>query len=256
LERLTLHPKEAKGLSNRDLIDRLVAADPEDSIWPEFVARFQNRIRLAVLRCFQAESRRNPGLDTGLPQDAVVDLTQEVFVKLLESDRRALSRFRGRSEHSIYTYLNTISVNLVRDHFKKLRAQKTPRASASLSNVIQPASEGGGPSYHEALMSDGPGPERFVASSELRARMAAAVAEAAPRSSSAPRDRLVFRLYFIEGLTVGEIARIGSIGLSTSGVEKCVRRIRDALRESLSATASPEGGKGTPISSYTMEGKD
>jgi RNA polymerase sigma factor (sigma-70 family) len=253
---LTLHPKEAKGLSNRDLVDRLVAADPEDSSWPEFVGRFQSRIRLAVLRCFQAECRRNPGLDAGPTQDAVVDLTQDVFVKLLESERRALSRFRGKSEHSIYTYLNTISVNLVRDHFKKLRAQKTPRASTSLSNVIGPENESGGPSFHDALISDGPGPERFVASSELRERMVAAVAEAAPNSSFAARDRLVFRLYFIEGLTVGEIARIGSIGLSSSGVEKCIRRIRDTLRESFSAPPAREGGKAAPISSYTIEGKD
>lgn len=251
-----MHPKEAKGLSNRELIDRLVAADPEDSLWPEFVGRFQGRIRLAVLRCFQTECRRNPGLDAGVAQDVVADLTQDVFVKLLDSERRALSRFRGKSEHSIYTYLNTISVNLVRDHFKKLRAQKTPRAPASLSSVIKPGEESGRVSYHEALMSDGPGPERFVASSELRERMVAAVAEAAPRSAYAARDRLVFRLYFIEGLTVGEIARIGSIGLSTSGVEKCIRRIRDALRESFSAAASREGGKAAPISSYSIGGED
>ncbi len=226
---------DSKRLSNRDLVERLVDAAPQDGAWPEFVARFKSRIRLAVLRSFQTETQRNPGLDTGSPHEAVVDLTQDVFVKLLESERRALSRFRGKSEHSIYTYLSAIAVNLVRDHFKRLRAQKTPKASTSIQNMVKLEEEGNGPSYEQALMSDGPGPERFLASQELRERMVAAVADASPQSTTAPRDRLIFRLYFIEGLTVGEIARLPSIGLSASGIEKCIRRIREALRENLLA---------------------
>jgi RNA polymerase sigma factor (sigma-70 family) len=228
-----LESTDAKRLSNRDLVERLVDAPSGDPVWSEFVARFQSRIRLAVLRCFRTEAQRNPGLDIGSLPEAVIDLTQDVFVKLLESERRALSRFRGKSEHSIYTYLNAIAVNLVRDHFKRLRAQKTPRAAASLQNPVLQEDEADGPVYEQALVSAGPGPERFIASQELRDRMVAAVAEASPQSATAPRDRLIFRLYFIEGLTVGEIARVGSIGLSESGIEKCIRRIREALRENL-----------------------
>lgn len=227
---------DAKRLSNRELVERLVDAAPEDSLWPEFVARFQSRIRLAVLRSFRTEALRNPGLDTGPPHESVVDLTQDVFVKLLDSERRALSRFRGKSEHSIYTYLSAIAVNLVRDHFKRLRAQKSPKATTSLQNTVQQQEdEADGPSYEQALMSEGTGPERFVASQELRERMVAAVAECSPQSATVPRDRLIFQLYFIEGLTVGEIARIPSVGLSASGIEKCVRRIREALRENFSS---------------------
>ena len=204
------------------------------------MARFQGRIRLVVLRTFQTEAERSPGLDTGSVQEAVLDLTQELFVKLLESDRRALTRFRGRSEHSIHTYLHAIAVNLVRDHFKKLRAQKTPKAHSSMSNLVQQELESDGPSYEHALVSDGPGPERFVASKELRERMGATVERASPQAATAPRDRLIFRLYFIEGLTVGEIVAIPSVGLSESGIEKCIRRIREALREELSG----QGGQG------------
>jgi RNA polymerase sigma factor (sigma-70 family) len=230
-------PSETKRLSNLDLVARLVDAGPEDSLWCEFVTRFESRIRLAVTRSLQTEAARNPGLAAGSLPDTVLDLTQDVFVKLLDSDRRALSRFRGVSEHSIYTYLATIAVNLVRDHFKKLRAKKTPRATASLSNVVpsEPETEEG-PTYDQALVSDGPGPERFVASRELRDRLSSMVADAAPKGPGAARDRLVFRLYFIEGLTVGEIAAIRSIGLSSSGVEKRVRRIRNTLRERLSSS--------------------
>lgn len=238
---------DAKRLSNRDLIELLLDAGPEDRIWEEFVARFQGRIRLVVLRSFRTETERNPGLDSGSASEAVPDLTQDVFVKLLESDRRALSRFRGRSEHSIHTYLHTIAVNLVRDHFKKLRAQKTPKAPSSLSNLVQQELDSDGPSYDQALVSDGPGPERFVASQELRDRMGATIERASPQASTGMRDRLIFRLYFIEGLTVGEIAAIPSVGLTESGIEKCIRRIREALREELSGGA--QGGMTPSISS-------
>ncbi len=243
---------DAKRLSNRDLVERLLDADSSDGVWEEFVSRFQKRIRLVVLRSFQTEAERNAGLDTGSPRDAVLDLTQEVFVKLLESDRRALTRFRARSEHSIHTYLHTIAVNLVRDHFKKLRAQKTPKAAASLSNLVQHELDSDGPSYDQALVSDGPGPERYVASQELRDRMGATIERASPQASSGARDRLIFRMYFVEGLTVGEIAAIPLVGLTESGVEKCIRRIREALRAEFQESQGGQGGQGgktRPISS-------
>ncbi len=240
---------DAKRLSNRELVERLLDAEPADRVWEEFVTRFQGRIRLVVLRSFQTEAERNPSLDTGSVPDAVLDLTQEVFVKLLESDRRALTRFRARSEHSIHTYLHTIAVNLVRDHFKKLRAQKTPKVSSSLSNLIQQELESDGPSYDQALVSEGPGPERFVASQELRDRMGATIERASREASTGPRDRLIFRMYFIEGLTVGEIASLPSVGLTESGVEKCIRRIRQALRDDLQGDRGGQGGKPTQISS-------
>lgn len=240
---------DARRLGNRDLLERLLDAGPEDSLWEEFVARFQGRIRLVVLRSFQTESERSPGLDTGSVPEAVLDLSQEVFLKLLESDRRALTRFRGRSEHSIHTYLHTIAVNLVRDHFKKLRAQKTPRASASLSNLVQQELESDGPSYDQALVSDGPGPERFVAGKELRDRMGKTIERASPQPATGSRDRLIFRLYFVEGLTVGEIAAIPSVGLTESGIEKCIRRMREALREELQGGQGGQGGKSSSISS-------
>ena len=72
--------------------------------------------------------------------------------------------------------------------------------------------------------------------------MGATIERASPQASTGPRDRLIFRLYFIEGLTVGEIAAIPSVSLTESGVEKCVRRIREALREELQGGG--QGGQG------------
>ena len=238
---------DPKRLPNRDLIQHLVQAAPDDPLWQEFVTRFRPRVRLSVLRCFQTEAARSPGVEAGPAAEVIDDLTQEVFVRLLDGKRRALSRFQGRTDQSAHTYLSAIAVNLVRDHFKTLRALKTPRATASLSNPGRPEASKDGPSYAQSVLGVGTGPERYVASSELREEIRAVVDELSPRGSTNARDRLVFQLYFIEGLTVGEIAADRSIRLSASGVEKCIRRIRDALKSRLSSTA--EGGKGDQNSS-------
>ncbi|HXV64020.1 MAG TPA: sigma-70 family RNA polymerase sigma factor, partial [Vicinamibacteria bacterium] len=201
-------------------------------------SRFQPRLRLAILRTYQMEAARHPELDTGSIEETSEDLTQAVFVKLLESRRRALSRFRGNTEHSIYTYLAAIGVNLVRDHFRKLRTLKTPKASVSLSNLVATEDRGERLSYEQALVRDGEGPERLVAAREFRRSIEGAIEETSRQSGTSARDRLVFRLFFLEGLTISEIAGIRTVRLSASGVEKCVRRIREVLKHHLS-----EGGE-------------
>lgn len=241
-----MNPSEIKRLSNRALVEHLVDAPVDDPHWEEFVSRFQGRLRMMVARTYQLEAAKNPDLDTGPVEEAAEDLTQEVFVKLLESHRRALSRFRGRTEHSIITYLSAIAVNLVRDHFRRLRAQKTPRATVSLT------SRGGAENFEEAaavestLVCEGDGPEGRITRAELLGRIEEALREASAARKTSARDRLIFRLFFIEGLTVSEIARIGTIRLSESGVEKCIRRIRETLKNRLS-----EGGEGTEITSLS-----
>jgi RNA polymerase sigma factor (sigma-70 family) len=228
-------------LPNRELVKQLVNAEPDDPLWQEFVSRFGNRIRLVVLRSFETEQTRSPTLDAGSARDSVEDLTQEVFVRLLEGERRALGRFRGRTDHSIYTYLSAIAVNLVRDHFKKLRAVKRPRGTTSSSNSILSEPKETALDYGQSLIGDGSGPERFVASHELREAISTVLAETS-RDGTTARDRLVFRLFFIEGLTVDEIARNRMIGLSQSGVEKCIRRMRNALKNHFFSESREAGG--------------
>ena len=217
-------------LSNRDLVARLVEAGPDDPAWLEFLTRFERRVRLTVYRSFRIEAQHSASADVDHSGEAVRDLTQEVFLRLLDSNRRALAGFKGRNENSIYTYLNTIAVNLVRDHFKKLRAQKTPPAAASLDAPIR-TTEGDAETRKvvDLVASDGAGPEQTAREIELRRQIAAAI----DRTGFPQRDRLVFRFYFLEGRTIEEVAACRSVGLSPSGVEKCIRRLRLAIQKEL-----------------------
>ncbi len=215
--------------SNQELVSRLVDAGPEDPAWPEFVSRFHGWIRRITFRAYAVEAERSRGLDVGLPGEVVEDLTQEVFVRLIDGGRRALVHFEGRNENSIYTYLRMIATNLVRDHFKKLRAQRTPPAARSLNEplrvsdaLVEELTLG------DVLSGSSLSPEEMVHSVEIRKKISSAVHQASIGATS-KRDRLIFRLYFVEGLTLEELASVRSVRLSVSGVEKRVRKIRSAL---------------------------
>ena len=225
-------------LSNRALVSRLVNAGPEDHAWLEFVKRFQPRIRRLAYRAYTAEALRYSGVDASRPGEVIDDLTQEVFIRLIDAERRALAAFRGLSENSIYTYLHTIAVNLVRDHFKKLRAQRRPPAATSLSEPLRTAD---GPAEDatlgDYLPSADPNPEEIAESQELQRRISAAVAEST-LSSISTRDRLIFRLVFVRGMSARAVASYKGMRLSASGVEKRARKIRSLVKKIL----EEEGG--------------
>ena len=232
-------------LSNRELVARVATAGPDDGSWNEFFERFHGRVRRVVYRMVEAERRRYAAADSGEVPEVVKELTQDVFVRLLDGDRRALRRFQGATENSIYTYLQAIAVNLVRDYFKRLRARKTLPKSASLQEPLSQRAPGAGrPSLllRDALASSDPTPEQQAAASELRTRLGSVV-DKVSKGATSRRDRLIFRLYFEEGLTIEEIAACSGIGLSSSGVEKCLRRLRRAIESNLSEIEGGSGGE-------------
>jgi RNA polymerase sigma factor (sigma-70 family) len=232
--------------THRDLVFRCAEAGPEDSAWLEFFSRFHARVRLTVYRAVSLEAERHRGADIGSPAELVEDLVQETYVKLLAGERRALARFRGRSENSIYTYLAAVGVNVVRDHFKKLRALKAAPAVGSLSDPPTGAvRRPGSGSLGEWIASPALGPEAAARASELTQKALEAITRAAGTEGQARRDRLVFRLFFVEQNTVDEIVACGGVGLSRSGVEKCIRRLRELIRAELGS----EGGLGAQKSS-------
>jgi RNA polymerase sigma factor (sigma-70 family) len=190
-----------------------------------------------IYRAYRNEKDRGVDIDSGTVPELLEDLTQEVFVRLVQGDRRALARFQGLNEHSIFTYLSTISVNIVRDHFKALRAKRKPRRGSSIQDPLRTAD---GPmataTLGDVLASQEPGPDTVAENMELRRRLHEAVDEASGDCSG--RDRLIYQLYFVEGLTIAEISAIRSVRLSPSGVEKRVRKIRKTVQKKL----EEEGG--------------
>jgi RNA polymerase sigma factor (sigma-70 family) len=174
-------------------------------------------------------------LDIGDLKDVVEDLTQDVFVRLMDGERRAIAQFKGRNENSIYTYLNAIATNLVRDHVKMLRAQRRPQVAASLDETRRSNSPEELDEFltlADKLMSSEPDPEATIVEGEVRMHISGALDQVC-RGSTTKRDRLIFRLYFLEGLTIDEITTYQSISLTQSGIEKRIFKIRSIIKKIL-----------------------
>jgi RNA polymerase sigma factor (sigma-70 family) len=232
-------------LSNRELVTHLTKAGPDDPGWLEFFSRFYGRIRTTTYRELNLAARRNPGLDMGDLKVVAEDLTQEVFVRLMDDERRAMAQFKGRKENSFQTYLDAIATNLVRDHMKMLRAQRRPQIAVSLDEPKKSHSPEESDDFltmADKLLSSEPGPDAAIVGSEVRLYISDALDQVS-RGNTTTRDRLIFRLYFLEGLSIEEILTYWSIGLTQSGIEKRIIKIRSTIKKNLGL----EGGQSEKI---------
>jgi RNA polymerase sigma factor (sigma-70 family) len=194
------------------------------------VCRYHAAIRANVVRTFRLRASQETERRPQFPEDAIEDLVQAVYVRILEEGNRALLCFEGEHENSIFRYLGIIAVNVVRDHFRETKAQKRPKISFSLDELLQNAGEGG--MLVEAVSStDG----ESVAGSRLNLTVEdieKALRGAVSRKNR-DRDVLVFKLHYYEGLTFEEIRKALGLDISTMGIGSILNRINTKLRSRL-----------------------
>lgn len=200
-----------------------LSTDP--TAWTEFVDTFNRRIVAAVIR-----ERRRRGLATDpSAADAVSDLVQDVYLRLLANDRRALREFRGESEIAVYAYLARIVRAAVGDRTRRDSSQKRSARIVPLDGGVD--GEGSAP-LSELLAADGgSSPDRQMRERAVPRRLRELLA--AGGVPNPERDALVFELHVLEGLSAREIAGIPALDLSLSAVEGVLRRTRERLRERL-----------------------
>ncbi|HKV37644.1 MAG TPA: hypothetical protein VJX67_00415, partial [Blastocatellia bacterium] len=119
-----------------ELISRCSLRPVDELAWEEFVRRFHNVIKSTVGKTFRRRVRDETDRQEQFRDDATEDLIQTVYHRLLEDRSAALRRFGGAHDNSIYQYLMMISINVVRDYFREAKAQKRPRVSHSLDDVL------------------------------------------------------------------------------------------------------------------------
>jgi RNA polymerase sigma-70 factor (ECF subfamily) len=145
------------------------------------------------------------------------DWIQDVFTKLVQNDGRIVRSFRGTTEISVCAFLSSIAVSVVSDQLRSQRAlcraaQVVP--FDELTELNAPAADG------EARVS------ALLAWIDIER-----ILQADGQSKTPERDLLIFKLYFVEGLSAREIASIPSMNLTTSGLEKVLNRVRSRLAE-------------------------
>ncbi|MGC2297450.1 MAG: sigma-70 family RNA polymerase sigma factor [Acidobacteriaceae bacterium] len=198
-----------------ELLSRCVTPG-EIGAWEEFVRRFHRLIAKVVLRTLGR---------LGEPASHLVDdLVQETYLKLCADDFRLLREFVQQHPDAFFGYIKVVAANVVRDHFKSLRAHK--RGSQVLhvdsDSTTAPTreSDAGSPAFME----------RSILVREIARQLDICVA-----GPDSERKAMIFWLYYRLGLSAAAIAALPEVGLGEKGVESTIIRITRALRQRMAS---------------------
>jgi RNA polymerase sigma factor (sigma-70 family) len=217
-----------------NLLRRCLERPPDEAAWQEFVYRYHPAIKAAVAKTFRSRVTQETERRAQFPDDLIEDLVQTVYVRLVEEGNRALERFEGEHENSIYRYLGIISMNVVRDHFREAKAQKRPKVTFSLDELLENA--GDGAMLKDAISSIDGQPIMGSALNLTMDDVEAALIRSVSRRHR-DRDALIFKLRYLDGLTLEEIRRALRLDISAMGIGSILNRINSKLRTRLSRTA-------------------
>jgi len=160
-------------------------------------------------------------LGTATPS-IVDDIVQEVFLKLCDQERRILRDFVPRGEDSFFGLLRVISASVANDYFRRQYSEKRGGKVVTIGLEDSPVSVSQ-PFQNENVAAM----DRTVLFAELDGLLRSAA------SPTAERDRTLFWLYYLQGLTADEIAALPGSALSAKGVESALRRVTSWMRKEL-----------------------
>ena len=218
-------------LTNIELT-RLCAQEPADkNVWKEFYSRFDKRIWLVIYReCREKGFTEN----TSQFRQIVQDLVQEVYVKLVDKNCKALRDFIGASEHSIFTYLGIIAKNVVRNYLIKMNAQKRPSKDKSINETFSISGGSGEVFVEDFLKSSDSNAEKSYEFEILKDEIDE-ILEKFLKGKDKERNKLIFKMCIYEGFSPKEIASKPGFSVTTKTVGNIVSKIKKELRKELFA---------------------
>jgi RNA polymerase sigma-70 factor (ECF subfamily) len=205
-------------LSLKDVVC-LCAGPCDDEAWEEFVARVGRAISLTIMRTAGqwGEPRRS----------MVEDLVQATYLKLWEDGCRLLRNFAVQHPEGIVGYIKKTAANVTHDYFKHRHSQSSGGNKPHLSTGdVDPEA---GEQAH--------GSQEKIAFGVLLNE----IDDHLKRGLSGPdqeRDRMIFWLYFKQGMSTKEIASLPTIGLGTKGVGSVIERLKHCIREQIIGSGS------------------
>jgi RNA polymerase sigma factor (sigma-70 family) len=199
----------------QDFIQRCIAG--EAGTRDEFVVEYRGLIRFAI-----AAVLRHRGIT--LLREEIDDLTHNVIVSLFDRDCRKLKMYEGRNQASFATFVRVCATRLTLDHLRY--RQRRPQMVAG---------EQGSDDARDLLASapdPNLGPEEQTAIAEDVATLRRLVADLPPR------EQLLVRLHFVEGLEIPDVARV--LGISENATHVVKSRLRAKLRGQMRAEAGDD----------------
>ena len=191
---------------------RACAHSADTAEWGEFLGRCAPVAALVAARVAR--------IWQGTASSAVVDdIVQEVFVKLCEQERRILREFKPKGGDSFLALLRVITASVANDYFRRQYSEKRGGKVVTMLLDEEPSSMVAAHNDQDA--------QRAVLFNELDRKLRSA------SGATAERDRALFWLYYLQGLTADEIASLPGSELSAKGVESALRRVTAWLRKEL-----------------------
>jgi RNA polymerase sigma factor (sigma-70 family) len=210
--------KKSDETSAADLVRECGEKLTDRELWRRFQERFQGLIFMYVMRALRIRLIQEDV--TGI----VPDLTQEVYLKLVRHDGRVLRSFKGSTEFSVRAFLAKVSASVVRDHQRSAASDKRAAQVISIDSVR--VAESAGKASADSAEFD---------STQLAAILSwidmERVVEGEADQKNAQRNALIFQLHYIDGFESGEIARFPGFGLTKSGVQAILARLRKRIQE-------------------------
>jgi RNA polymerase sigma factor (sigma-70 family) len=181
--------------------------------WEQFVRVITPVIALTAQRVSQMRGNASGPV--------VSEIVQEVFLKLVEEDRRILREFEDRGNVAFLKLLRMVAASVATDYHR--RAQASKRGGR------------GGPMPLDTVEAQ-PGISNRSATDAVEWPTLMAQLDGLLRLDSesiSVRDRQIFWLYYRHGLTAQAIAKIPAMDLTPKGVESVLRRMAQVLRETI-----------------------
>jgi RNA polymerase sigma-70 factor (ECF subfamily) len=200
-------------LSLKDVVC-LCAGPCDDEAWEEFISRVGKPIGLIVMRTASLWGEHSRYM--------VEDLIQVTYLKLWEGGCRLLRDFAVQRPEAILGYLKRTAINATHDYFKHSHSQSSggDRLHISTSDVDPEA----GKQVHGSQEKIALG----VVLSEIDEHL-----ERCLIGPDQERDRMIFWLYFRQGMSTKEIASLPTIGLGAKGVGSVIERLKHSIRDQI-----------------------
>jgi RNA polymerase sigma factor (sigma-70 family) len=202
-------------LSSADLLRECGQRFTDPDLWKEFQRRFHKTILTTVTRVMLNRFR------TDCLEEAY-DVAQDVYIRLLADKGKLMRTFVGDSDLAVKAFLARITVNIVGDHYRiQLAGKRRPAEIISIEHARQQGKElaGEGVELDIAAILSWIDVERLVESETDR--------------RNAARNVLIFKLHYVDGFSVSEIAEFPAFGLSESAIHLVLQNMRANLKKRL-----------------------
>lgn len=193
-------------MSDEELV-RLCLASQDETLWAEFVRRFQPVIAGVV---FKRLSRCPRWID----RSDVDDLVGDVFLKICKDDFKVLRNFEFRHENALPAYLRVVAAHVVEDDMRKKNSDKEGGGEArqNIDDLPHPPSDRS--SAVESILNN------------LRMNEIEKCLQQRKGEPNFARDYKIFWLYFRDGFTAHDISQLPDIGFkNVKGVESALLRL-------------------------------